>query len=126
MKWCDRALWQSRYSYGLCLNEKDFQKEMKKMNVPPHQWPRWVSEGANATTHFLEHPEGGRAAIVCLGETNGFTGVQIASILVHEAVHIWQEHCDGIGEADPGSESEAYAIQAISQRLMEAYVGTVQ
>jgi len=26
-----------------------------------------------------------------------------------------------VGEHDPSAESEAYAIQAISQRLMEAY-----
>jgi hypothetical protein len=107
----------------LCLSEKDFNKEMKRMNVPSYQWPRWVSDGANATTHFLEHPDGGKAAIVCLGEVSkDLTGVQVASLLVHEAVHIWQEHCDGLGEKEPGSESEAYAIQSISQRLMEAYM----
>lgn len=123
MKWCDRDLWQCRYAYGLCLSEKDFRQEMKRMNVAPHQTPSWISDGANATTHFLEHPDGNKAAIVCIdGSDKNMTGIQVASILVHEAVHIWQEHRDAIGEQKPGSESEAYAIQSISHRLMEAYV----
>jgi hypothetical protein len=121
MKWCDRSLWQSRHAYGLCLDEKDFHKEMKRMNVLPHQWPQWVTGNADATTHFFEHPEGGKAAIVCLSKKE-LTGIQIASVLVHEAVHIWQEHKQAVGEKHPGDESEAYAIQSISQRLMEAYV----
>ena len=121
MKWCDRALWQCRYSYGLCLNEKDFQKQLKSMSVPPHQWVSWVTPGADATTHFLNHPEGAKAAIVCLDTEKNLNGIQIASVLVHEAVHIWQEHRREVGEHEPADESEAYAIQALSQRLMEAY-----
>jgi len=121
MNWCDRSLWQCRYNFGLCLSEKEFQKQMKAMNVPPHQWPRWISEEANATTHFLDHPDGAKAAIVCIDKTPDRTGVQVAALLVHEAVHIWQEHRDSVGEHDPSAESEAYAIQNISQRLMEAY-----
>lgn len=121
MNWCDRSLWQCRYSYGLCLSEKEFQKQMKLMNVPPHQWPRWIGENADATTHFLDHPDGNKAAIVCIDKNTDRGGISIASLLVHEAVHIWQEHRDAVGERDPSSESEAYAIQTISHRLMEAY-----
>lgn len=121
MIWCDKALWQCRYSYGLCLSEKEFQKQMRRMNIPVHQWPGWIGEHADASTHFLEHPDGHKAAIVCLGNQK-LNGVQIAAVLVHEAVHIWQEHKLIVGEKVPGDESEAYAIQSISQRLMEAYV----
>ena len=126
MKWCDRALWQSRYYYGLCLSEKEFHREMKKMGVPNGEWPRWVSPEANATTHFLNHPDGAKAAIVCMGENPQLNGVQKAALLVHEAVHIWQEHCDDVGEKEPGQEAEAYAVQSISQRLMEAYVDAMK
>ena len=126
MKWCDRSLWQCRYHFGLCLTEKDFFREMKKMGVPRGEWPRWVSDSANATTHFLNHPDGAKAAIVCMPVNDSFSGVQQAALLVHEAVHIWQEHCDDIGEREPGSESEAYAVQSISQRLMEAYVDAMK
>ena len=121
MKWCDRDLWQCRCAYGLCLNQKDFERELKRMNIPTSQWPAWVSPNADASTHFFEHPDGHKAAIVCLSDRK-MSGVSTAAVLVHEAVHIWQEHKAAVGEQKPGDESEAYAIQAISQRLMEAYV----
>jgi hypothetical protein len=53
--------------------------------------------------------------------TESVTAVQIAALLVHEAVHIWQQYCADIGEKEPASEQEAYAIQSISQTLMEEY-----
>lgn len=121
MKWCDRDLWQCRYSYGLCLSEKDFEKELKRMNIPAHQWPSWVGENADATTHFFDHPSGAKAAIVCMSHKQKYSGVVTAALLVHEAVHIWQGHKAIVGEHKPGDESEAYAIQSIAQRLMQAY-----
>ena len=126
MKWCDRSLWQCRYHYGLCLSEKDFHREMKKMAIPVSSWPSWLNDGADATTHFLMHPDGAKAAIVCMPDCDHLTGVQKAALLVHEAVHIWQEHRVSVGEHKPGDEAEAYAVQSISQRLMEAYVEAMQ
>jgi hypothetical protein len=49
----------------------------------------------------------------------------VAGLLVHEAVHIWQEHCERIGEDSPGRETEAYSIQWISQQLFWEYVRQV-
>jgi hypothetical protein len=46
---------------------------------------------------------------------------QVYALLVHEAVHIWQDVKHRIGEDNPSSEFEAYAIQNISQELMLAY-----
>jgi hypothetical protein len=46
-------------------------------------------------------------------------------MLVHEAVHVWQFHCENIGEREPSIEFEAYSIQAVSQFLMEAYAASL-
>jgi hypothetical protein len=51
--------------------------------------------------------------------------VEIAGILVHEAVHIWQEYCDFYGEDKPGREQEAYAIQFIAHELMTEFARKV-
>lgn len=125
MKWLDRALLVSPYHYGLCKTEKAFRKELKRLCVPKADWPQFLaSKSANATTHFFEKRDGiGLCCIVCMPVANGVSKPQICGLLVHEAAHIWQEIRENIGEQSPSKEFEAYAIQTISQRLMEAYFG---
>lgn len=120
MNWCDTTLWHCRYAFGLCLSEREFTRQMSRMNVPPESRPRWINKNADATTHFLES-DNRRAAIVCIEDHPERNGVATAALLVHEAVHIWQEHRMMTGETAPSSESEAYAVQNISQRLMEEF-----
>ncbi len=50
-----------------------------------------------------------------------FTKVQIMGILVHEAVHIWQEIRTAMGEDNPSSEFEAYSIERISEDLISEW-----
>ncbi len=63
--------------------------------------------------------------MVCLRETEGRKPVEVAGLLVHEAVHVWQAYADHIGEAQPGREQEAYAIQCIAQELMAEFARRV-
>lgn len=122
VKWLDRALITSPYSFGLCRSEKDFQRALKRLGVPKDQWPSFMkTESADATVHYFECDGGGHCAIVCLRSTKGRTKIEAYGLLTHEAVHIWQAIRDDIGEDRPSSEFEAYSIQAIAQHLMEAY-----
>lgn len=122
MKWLDRTLMESPYYYGLCLSEKDFRKELKRLNVPKDGWPKFVAtEQAHATAHFFESAGGEQSVIVTLGSAKGRSLAQIHALLVHEAVHIWQAIREHIGEKNPSSEFEAYSIQSISQALMQAF-----
>lgn len=61
------------------------------------------------------------AAIVCFPPGPDRDSIEVAGLLVHEAVHIWQEYLIHIGEKYPGVETEAYAIQRISMGLMSEY-----
>lgn len=122
MKWLDRALVVLPHYYGLCLDEKDFRRELKSLKVPRANWPPYLgSAHANATVHFFEKSDGGHCAIVTLSGMEGRSTAQVHAMLVHEAVHLWQETRSILGEKSPSSEFEAYAVQSISQRLMEAY-----
>jgi len=119
MKWCSRELIRNPLYIGLCLSEKKFAKEMKRMGIenPPSFLK---TRQANATAHFFIK-DGEESVIVALGKHKGRDPIEIAGLLVHEAVHIWQAIKDNIGEHSPSMEFEAYSIQGISQQLMWAY-----
>lgn len=118
-RWCDRGLFVSPCHYTVCATKKVFRRELRRLKVQKAERPPFVSPGANATTHFFE--SGARhAAIVCI-EAGEHGSIEIAAMLVHEAVHIWQNVRTIVGEEKPSSEFEAYAIQAISQELMTEF-----
>ena len=119
--WCDRVMLEAQY-IGLCVNERQFHRELLKLKIKPREWPKFTNNNAHATTHFFEnHKEHGRIAVVCITTSRSKTTEQIYALLVHEAVHIWQSERDFIGEDKPGHETEAYAIQNIAQALMVAF-----
>jgi hypothetical protein len=118
-KWLNRDLIVGPY-LALALSEKDFQAALRHCKVPPAEWAPWVSQDADATTHVLRNPDGGMACVVTIRDCEGKEGVQIAAMLVHESVHVWQMWRESIGESEPSKEFEAYSIQAIAQRLMTA------
>lgn len=122
MRWLDRALFVSPYHYGLCCSEKDFHKELARLEVKRDGWPPFLSSPhAHATLHTFDRQDGKALAIITLGSTKGRSIPQVHAMLVHEATHLWQYIKQHTGETEPSSEFEAYAIQTISQRLMEAY-----
>lgn len=122
--WTARGVVYHQY-LGLCLDEKSFQRNLKALKVA-HPWPAWVSPAANATTHHMTRDDGEWLTMVCLRENEKATPIDVACLLVHEAVHVFQFFCDTIGEEAPSAELQAYGIQHIAQRLMEAYVELTQ
>ena len=118
-KWLDRRVAAPGPYLTLCTNKDQFNKALKSIGVKSDA--PFVSDGANATCHWIDNKSGDLVCIVCLGPTDKRTPVEVAGLLVHEAVHVWQAYADRIGEDKPGMEQEAYAIQAISQELMAEY-----
>lgn len=118
MKWLERDWIRGDY-LGVCITEEAWDKQMKEMGIK-HPDP-FVSQDANATTHFLKNSDGRRATIVCLRYEPTRTGIQVASLLAHEAVHVFQDYCDYIGEHNPSKEFEAYCVQNIFQELAQGY-----
>jgi len=123
INWLDRALVVTPYCYCLCLSEEQFNREMVRLHIPQNVRPCFL-EKSPATVHFFESENKDihkYIAIVCLDAGQERSASQTASVLVHEAVHIWQETKKYLDEQFPSKEFEAYSIQTISQRLLESY-----
>ena len=118
--WCDSGPYLT-----LVLSQAEFDAELKRLKVPLGT-PYVSTSHANATTTFLESSTGARCAIIGLGPYEKRSGIEIAGLLIHEAVHVWQEYCAHIGETNPGSEQEAYAVQNIAQQLMAEFERRMQ
>ena len=119
-KWLDRNLVLGSY-YTLCTSPKMFKKELKHLEIPRDRWPVLAGSG-NAVTHFFESGKGKKCAIIYIHLTDARDPIEVAALLVHEAVHLWQWNCQTMGESNPSSEFEAYSIQWLSQQLMYEYV----
>jgi len=119
IEWLDRGLLRGPY-YCLCLDIGQFHSALKHLNIPK-PWPEFLlAPHANATVHLFEK-SGNQCHVVCLGDTSERTGIEVAGLLLHEGIHIWQNFKRHIGESAPGDEIEAYSIQWIAQQLMWAF-----
>ena len=119
IKWLDRRVSAPGPYLCLCLSEEEYLSAVKHLRVDsPGPWIK--TPQANATAHYFQSPHG-FTTIVCMRDHEGRNPVEVAGLLVHEAVHTWQEWCDYYGETTPGREQEAYAVQVISQELMAEY-----
>ena len=120
VKWISRSLVDAQTCIGLCLDEKAFKNELRRLKVPKAERPSWLSEGKNGKVHFFKQSKGhNQCCLVCIGGRKGRKRSEIDGLLVHEAVHVWQHIREDIGDYEPSSEFEAYSIQNIAQRLME-------
>jgi len=120
LRWLDRRIAHDGPYLTLVLSQKEFDAALRHCGVPPGT--KWLStDHAHATAHYLTNQRGEQVCIVALGPWGTRNGIEIAGLLVHEAVHVWQQYCDWIGEHTPGREQEAYAVQSIAQELMAEF-----
>lgn len=113
------------YSYGFCPDKKAWDKFWKAVDTGKMDIPVYPSSEGRTT--FLD-PRGfnviHEVALVTMGDETDKDPIQVASLLVHEAVHIKQAILSCFGERNVGDETEAYMVQRIAQDLMYMYVNT--
>lgn len=120
-KWLDRSLVGGPF-YTLVLNEEAYLAAYAHVGAKYPDKVDWKRDGAACS--FLRNEQDKLCVIVSYGGSH--EPVEVAGLLVHEAVHVFQEHCRDIGERAPSAEFEAYSIQWISQQLMWSYVEQTQ
>lgn len=118
-KWLDRRVAKPGPYLTLCLTAQEMNHAAKGLTQWPLTFPEW---GASAQM-FTKDGTNDMCVIVSLAEDSqkNNSAIEIAGMLVHEAVHVWQFYAKKMGESQPGDEQEAYAVQAISQELMAEY-----
>ena len=123
VQWCDRELVKAPFFYALCLDDKSFREELKRLNIKKKDWPAYVNNWhSQATCHFLENKNKSEiSAIICLKNWEDKEDIAVYGLLVHEAAHLWQQVRDLYGEASPSIEFEAYALQNLSQNLFRQF-----
>ena len=121
ISWIDRCLIESPLCIGLCLDEKSFTSEMKRLKIKKGARGKWVYDNADATTHFFFSKGKQHHDFCIVSVRKDKKKVYIFGLLVHEAVHIWHALKDDLNEKQPSEEFEAISIQTIAQRLIEKY-----
>jgi hypothetical protein len=104
----------------LIYSEVDFQKLKAKHGGLDGVQFNSLSR-AMACTHLFDDANGERVAIIVLKKQQLMSFVDVFALLAHEAVHVWQDWCECVGEDSPAIEQEAYAIQGIAHALFTRY-----
>lgn len=120
--WLDRSLLQGP-RVALVTSDKQFLAAKRSAGVECND--PMLERGWHACVHAYTDARGELICIVGLdlNVCAQMSGVDVAALLAHEAVHVWQRVRDRFGPtAELGREMEAYAVQNIVGNLMAAYV----
>ena len=117
-KWMGDKLYFTNLRYCLCLNQEEQDEAFKSLEISSRY--NYLEEGMSGICTMFTAPNGVKRVIVCINEELN-EGLEIATTLVHEGVHVWQHIRDDIGEVDPSAEFEAYTIDTIFSDLAQAY-----
>jgi hypothetical protein len=118
--WIERG-WQP-VAIGFVPSAAAWQREMDQIGRHD-EYPSNQYNGGH-TTMILDTHTGEARIYVIVSEAAERDAMEVISTIVHEAVHVWQFLCEHIGERKPGLEMEAYGIQHIVEKLIDAYCKT--
>lgn len=114
--WCDSGWFP--HHYGFCPNETAWKTGMRGLKMATDDYPHALKA---CTSLFKNKMTGRRVAVVTVGEHAPQVTVEL---LVHEAMHVWRDLREAVGEPEPSSEFEAYAMQNITGNLIDAFQKT--
>lgn len=127
MKRCTAPLLPLPINLALFVNADSYFREVRRLKIKGAD--EFLSKDATACCHYFVNDRNGFTYVMVCADPEkmeGKDGAEIASVLVHEAVHVYQECLEYLGEKKPGREFEAYSIQTISEQLLRAYAELTQ
>lgn len=120
-RWCNRSLIQFPLWYAYVPDEKAWNREMKRLGVKNEPYPTKMGRMT-----LLTDDTGKTIALVTLNHeiAKEHTEAEVAALIAHESMHVWQEIMSAIGEQTPSQEFAAYALQTIFHELYSGYLET--
>lgn len=119
-KWLDRSLFRGPH-IALCVNATQHKKLMKHLGIVDPK-PFMHTNGLALCSTYQK--DGSSPACVVSIDIKKVSPKDITyahSVLVHEALHVWQITKDFIGEPNPSIEFEAYSVENICRKLFEEF-----
>ena len=101
--------------FAFTSDKEAFYKELKRLKVLEDV--EFIGEGANARTHYFTS-KGDLTIIVTIDLTSNHPFDEVCGLLVHEAVHVFQQLLNYIGDSKTSNEIEAYHIGSIAQSMI--------
>lgn len=101
-------------TYCLVCNEKELRKAEKLLGLDKRPF---LPTGTEACVEKFEN----NSCVVHLDLKANIDVNNLYALLVHEAVHVYQDMLTVMREDNPGIEFEAYSIQHISFNLFKEY-----
>lgn len=118
-KWLNRRVAKLGPYLTLCLSQEELSCVLRGMTKEYVEFPL---SGALCTVLYHQKTDEICAVVsVSKQSQERCNAIEMAGLLIHEAVHVWQAYAKDMGEERPGNEQEAYAIQGISQELLDEY-----
>lgn len=118
--WCDRGILPPYF--GFCPNEKAWHNTIKRLKAPAQDYPT-----SDASCTALRNADTGvLCVVVTLADKfdEQEFAIGVIGLIVHEAMHVWRYIREDIGEHEPSTEFEAYAMHHIVMELLKAYKTT--
>jgi hypothetical protein len=107
------------YTYCFCPNEQAWKRLARISKRELGEYPP-LSHAA-MTSFFRDYKRDKPVAVVTVADR---PPPETVGLLVHEAMHVWRDMREAIGEKEPSSEFEAYTVHNIVDQLLSAYVRT--
>lgn len=122
IQWVDNAGGLFRVNIGYCPSKEAFQKYLKSVGMDGEiPWEGEFHQGLCYKLPAISDNTVGTILIYVNREVLQ-DELKCSSTILHECVHAFQFICDFWGEDSPSREFEAYGIQYIYDRILEAYI----
>jgi hypothetical protein len=110
---------------GFTISDKNRSDELRRLGASDVDLP--TNKWGCTTTLTKDNVRNGKSRHFCttiivrIDPRRPPSSIGTASIVAHEAVHVFDSICEAMGEEEPSEEFQAYCVQWLVQNFLEIY-----